>query len=565
VTAPGRGRPEEASLVRRKPRTIGWLAPIGGWLPDYRWSRDLPADAIAGVAVAALLIPESMGFAGVAGVPAQVGLYAALASVVAYAVTGGVSILVVGPASAVAALSASIVAEFGGNADAIALTAALAIASGLLLMAAGGLRLGWIVNFISRPVLEAFVAGLSISIIIGQLDGLFGVTVEGGSAIARLINVFGHVSGWHLLTVVVGVGAVVALLLLERYVEKIPGAVIVVVAGIVLGVAFDLASRGVAVVGEIPQGLSAPSVPDLAGTRWLELLGAATALLLVGFSEGYAAASAVSDHTGEAVDPDQELFASGAANLASGLMGGLAVSGSLSKSAAAQSAGARSQMSNLVAGVIVLATLLFLAPLFENLPEPVLAGVVIVAVLGSADPRRVFRLWKVNRLDYAAGLATFVLVLVWETLPAMVVGVVLSLAFVVRRASFPDVLELRKDEGGLFTVRGDTPPETTGALVLRFEGPLIYASADRLKRAASVLVDAHPDVARLVVDGEMISDLDATGAEALILLDTDLGARHVELHLCRFHVRARSQMDRSMLAEQFAGRIHPSIPDAIAT
>lgn len=171
---------EDRSLLRRKPRTIGWLAPISGWLPHYQWSRDLSMDVIAGVAVAALLIPESMGYAGVAGVPTQVGLYAALAAVVAYAVTGGVSILVVGPASAVAALSASVVAEFGGEADPIALTAALAITTGLLLMAAGGLRLGWIVNFISRPVLEAFVAGLSISIIVGQLDGLLGVDVEGG-------------------------------------------------------------------------------------------------------------------------------------------------------------------------------------------------------------------------------------------------------------------------------------------------------------------------------------------------------------------------------------------------
>jgi SulP family sulfate permease len=221
--------------------------------------------------------------------------------------------------------------------------------------------------------------------------------------------------------------------------EEGPGAVIVVVVGILLVVAIDLDSLGVAIVGEIPQGLPEVGVPQLTSSVWFDVMAGGMALLLVGFSEGYASASAVAGHTGEDVDADQELVGSGAANIASGLVGGLAVSGSLSKSSAAQDAGARSQVSNLVAGLVVLATLLFLAPVFEKLPEPVLSAVVIVAVLPSANPRRVWALWPVNRLDFVAGLITFVLVLVWETLPAMIVAVVLSLAFVVRRASFPDV------------------------------------------------------------------------------------------------------------------------------
>lgn len=513
--------------------------------------------------MAALLIPESMGYASVAGVPTQVGLYAALAAVLAYAVTGGVSILVVGPASAVAALSASLVAEFGGSADAVALTAALAITSGLLLMAAGGLRLGWIVNFISRPVLEAFVAGLSIAIIVGQLGGLLGIETEGESALAKLVDVVGQVGDWHLLSTIIGAASIAILILLSRYGERVPAAVFVVLAGIALAVFADLAGEGVAVVGEIPQGLPTPGIPDLSSTRWLELFGAATALMLVGFSEGYAAMSAVADHTGEDVDPDQELWGSGVANLASGLFGGLAVGGSLSKSAAAQSAGARSQVANLIAGIIVLGTLLFLAPVFRNLPEPVLAAVVIVAVLGSADPRRVFRLWTVNRLDFIAGLLTFSLVLTWRTLPALIVGVVLSLAFVVRRASFPDALELREDARGLFTSEGTTDPAEVGSTVLRFEGPLIYANADRLKTAALTLADRHPRVPRMVLDGEMVSDLDASGAEALQWLDDSLADRDIVLHLCRFHVRARTQMERSSLDERFAGRMHDSLPAAV--
>jgi high affinity sulfate transporter 1 len=542
------------------------VLPITEWLPRYRWSG-FATDLVAGLALAALLIPESMGYAGIAGVSAEFGLYAALGAVIAYAVTGGTSILVVGPASAVAALSASIVAEFGGDVDRGELIAGLTIASGVLLVLAGVLRLGWIVNFISRPVLHAFVAGLSISIIIGQLDGLFGVEVEGESAIGKLIDTVRHVDGWDALTTMIGLGAVASLLVLERFARRVPAAVLVVVIGIVLVKAFDLGSEGVAVVGEIPQGLPSISVPDLGGTRWLELFGGATALLLVGYSEGYAAASAVAARTGEKIDADQELIGSGAANLGAGLVGGIPVGGSLSKSAASQAAGARTQMANLVSGVVVLATLLFLAPLFEDLPEPVLAAVVIAAVLGSADPRRFTGLRAVNRLDFAAAAVTFTLVLVWETLPAMIVGVLLSLMFLVRRASFPDVVELGRGGDGAFRLLA---PDTDAAgvdrvAIVRFEAPLVYANADRLAEAARNLLALRPDATRLVIDAEMLSDLDTSGAELLADLDDELRERGVSLHLARVHVRARGQIARSELTDRFAGRVHHSLSDAVNT
>lgn len=570
------------SLVSPAPRSATTIVPILRWLPRYRWGAHGPKDAIAGIALAALLIPESMGYAGVAGVPAEVGLYAALGAVFAYALFGGTSILVVGPASAVAAVSASVAGDIEGVDPRIVISA-LALTSGVLLVVAGVLRLGWIVNFISRPVLEAFVAGLSISIIIGQLDGLFGVEVEGESAVAKLVDVLASIGDWHPLTVVIGVGCVVTLLLLERMLPKVPAAVVVVVVGIVLVLAFDLAEHGVAIVGDIPQGLPGFSLPDLSASRWFELAAGGLALLLVGFSEGYASSSSVAARTGERVDPDQELVGSGAANIASGFLGGLAVSGSLSKTSASMAAGARSQMANVVAGLVVVATLLFLGPLFEKLPEPVLAGVVIVAVLRSADPRRIGAMWAVNRLDFAAGLVTFVLVLVWETLPAMIVGVVLSLAFVVRRASFPDAVELRRGSDGAFHAVGGNPTagvtagaheelsaattaspsvSTADVVVLRFDAPLIYANAERFALAATRLTERHPNLTRLVVDAEMFSDLDTSGAERLELLDDELAQRGIELHLARVHARAREQIGRSRLAERFSGRIHSSLTAA---
>lgn len=552
-------------LVRRPTRTVHTLLPVLRWLPSYA-RADLPRDLLAGVGVAALLIPESLGYAGIAGVPPEVGLYAAIAALAAYAVTGGVSILVVGPASAVAALSASLVAEMGGaGADPVALTAGLALVSGLLLVVAGLLRFGWIVHFISRPVLHAFVAGLSISIIVGQLDGLLGTELAGENAVRRAIHVATHLGGWTPVTVVVGVSALVILLVLERRLAAVPGALVVVVGGILAVWALDLRdAEGVAVLGDIPRGLPTVGLPDLGDTRWWELVAGGMALVLVGFSEGYAAATAIADRTGETVDGDQELIGSGAANVASGLLGGLAVSGSLSKSAAGQAAGARTQVSNLVAAALVVATVLFLGPVFELLPEPVVAAVVIAAVLPAADPRRFWHFRNVNRLDFAAALATFTLVLVWETLPAMIVGVVLSLAFLVRRASFPDVLELRATPAGTFVrVADESPPRMPGVAVVRFEAPLVYANAERLVAAVGELVRTRDDLRRVVLDAEMVADLDATGAEALETLDQRLTDQGVELRLARAHHRFRDQLERSGLAERFTGRLHEHIADAV--
>ncbi|MGB0111616.1 MAG: SulP family inorganic anion transporter [Ilumatobacteraceae bacterium] len=560
---------DDASLVAEPRRTWRSVVPILGWLPTYQWKRSGASDLIAGITLAALLIPESMGYAGVAGVPPQIALYAALAAVVGYAIFGGTSMLVVGPAAAASAVSASIVGDFHGDVDPVVLTAALAIASGVLLLVAGALKLGWIVNFISRPVLHAFVAGLAISIIIGQLDGLFGVEVEGESALDKLVDTVRSLGDAHGLTVAVGLGAISALVLLERYAKRVPAAVVVVVVGIALVAIFGLASRGVAVVGEIPQGLPDLSIPDLSETRWLELLAGGTALMLVGFSEGYAAASTVASETGEEVDANQELVAAGSANVAAGVFGGMAVGGSLSKTAASMNAGARSQVTNLVAGLVVLGTLLFLAPLFEDLPEPVLAAIVIVAVLPSANPRRVTSLWAVNRFDFVAGSTTFVLVLVWETLPAMIVGVVLSLAFAVHRLSFPDVIELRVDAGGRFR---RTEPGAThqlesidGVAIVRIEAALLYANSERLLRAVRTLVARRPDLHRVVLDAEMMSDLDASGAEALDAIGDELASAGIDFRLARTHTRARAQILRSGLAERFERQMYSSLTDAVGT
>jgi sulfate permease, SulP family len=553
-----------ADLLRRPPRSLRSVLPVVSWLPRYRLRRDLGADLVAGMALAALLVPESLGFAAVAGVPPEVGLYAALGALVAYAVTGGTSLLVVGPASAVAALAASLSAELGGDTDPAVAVPALAVVAGVVLVVAGAARLGWVVNFISKPVLEAFVAGLCLAIIAGQLGGLLGSEVEAESALGRFVEAAASPGGWQTATSVVGFSALAALLIMQRAVKRVPAAILVVVAGILAVDLFGLEAAGVEVVGDIPQGLPAIAIPDLGDLDWVKLLGGGVALMLVGYSEGFAAASSAAAHTGERVDPDQELMASGFANLAAGVVGGMPVSGSLSKTAASQVAGARSQMANLVSAAIVLATLLFLAPLFEALPEPVLSAIVIAAVLPSADPRRVTRVWSVNRLDFVAGSVTFVLVLVWETLPALLVGIALSLTFLVHRASFPDVVSLERDDTGRYRRGAEPTAREASTLVLRFEAPLIYANADRLVRAVEATLEEQQEATCLVVDAEMMADLDATGAETLRDLDDELRERGVELRLARVHSRARLQLRRSSLEGRFGARTYPSVESAVS-
>lgn len=224
-------------------------------------------------------------------------------------------------------------------------------------------------------------------------------------------------------------------------------------------------------------------------------------------------------------------------------------------------------MANLAAGVVVLATLLFLAPVFEDLPEPVLAAVVIVAVLGPANPRRVAALWSVNRFDFVAGITTFVLVLTWEALQAMIVGVILSLAFVVRRASFPDVVELGRSSDGQLVSTNTDPTITTAtanAAVIRFDAPLIYANADRFTSAATALVARRPGIDRLILDAEVIADLDATGAEHLADLDDRLAYQGITLVVARVHRGVRDQFARSHLRQRFEGRMYADLNAAIS-
>jgi SulP family sulfate permease len=543
--------------------------PLAGWISGYRWQAWLRLDVIAGVSVAALLIPESLGYAGVAGLPPEVGLYAAPLALLGYAILGRSTILVVATSSSTAAVSASVIAglnEGGGPDSALTLSAALALFTGVILVVAGLVRLGWVANFMSKTVIEGFIIGLSINIIIGQFDDLLGIKVVGKSALQELWDALTQIGGWDRATIAVGAVSLALLFGLERLVRKLPAALTVVALGILYIKLF--APSDIAVVGHIPQGLPAVGMPDLSSSDIAGLIAGGLAVALIGFSESYGAASSFARKYGDRLDNNQEFIALGASNIGAGLTSGMVVGGSLSKSAANDSAKAKSQISNVVLAVLVVLTLLFLAPFFESLPEATLAAVVIHALWQSANPRKLAPVWRVSRQEFWLAVVVLFTVLTLDTLPAIILGVIISLGMLVYRVSFPQTSELGRDRvTGAFESRKDheEAEQIPGIVVYRFEAPLIYANASAFAEAARDLVDAADPPARaLVIDCEEMFEVDYTGAEALRGLAEDMHERGLDVRLARVHDPVLERLRTSgVIATLGDDRIFARVDDAV--
>jgi high affinity sulfate transporter 1 len=520
----------------------GFLArhvPMTGWIRGYKWGTWLRPDAIAGISVAALLIPESLGYAGVAGLPPEVGLYAAPLALLGYAILGRSTILVVATSSSTAAVSASVIATInqGGDSEsAIALSAALALFTGLILVVAGLLRLGWVANFMSKTVIEGFIIGLSINIIIGQLDEILGIDVTGESAVAELVDALSQFGSWDQSSMIVGFASLALLFGLERFAPKVPAALTVVVLSVLY---VQIVDPDIAVVGEIPQGLPEVGIPDFSSDDVVDLLLGGLAVALIGFSEGYGAASSFARKYGDRLQNNQEFIAVGASNIGASLTSGMVVGGSLSKSAANDSAGAKSQISNVVVAALVVLTLLFLAPFFESLPEATLAAVVIHALWHSANPRKLAPVWRVSRVEFWLAVVVLIAVLTLDTLPAILIGVIVSLAVLVYRISFPQVSEMGRDpHTGVFeSLAVHEDAERIPAIVVyRFDAPIIYSNAGAFTDGARRLVDAADPPARvLILDCEEMFEIDFTGIEAVDGLVEEMRDAGVKVRLARVH------------------------------
>ena len=574
-------QPTQSKPMPKAPSTLERWFPIGMWLPKYKWGKFLTADLIAAVSVAALLIPESMGYSSVAGVPVQIGLYAAPLALIGYALFGGSKLLVFAAAGSTAAVSASVVGALSGGdqSTAVTLTAALALATGVVFIVAGLIRLGWVTNFMSKSIMAGFITGMSIQIIVGQFGKLFGVEVADGNTFQKLWSAISQVGDWNWTATVIGVGALLLIFAIQRFIPKLPAALTAVVISSVI---VAVAGPDIDLVAEIPQGLPSFTLPTgIDGSTWLSLLAAGAVVALVGFSEGWGASANISKKTHDSLDTNQEFRAYGAGNIGAGLLGGMAVTGSLSKSSAAMSAGAKSQMSNILLAGMVLLTLAFFAPLFQWLPETVLAAIVINAMAGSASPSKMRKLFQIDKVDFALGLITLLLVLALDLLPAMIVGIILSIIYIIYRISFPGRAVMGQvAETGDFEVTswvygqhsGTTNSQAKpvpGVIVYRLASPLISANAEPFKKTGEELLIKAAAEGELphtmVIDFEEILFVDSTGAEALTDFFNYAQRYGVELSLARVHSGAHELLKMAGVVEEIGEqRFYDTIRHAVS-
>jgi len=527
-------------------------------------------DALAGLTVAALALPSSMAYAELAGLPVTAGLYALLLPVLAYALLGSGLRVVIGPEGAVALLVASALAPLAatGSAQYATLAAALAIAVGAVFLLARLLRLGWIADYFSQSVLVGYITGVAILMILGQVEKLTGVSSTYDGAIRATIDTVGHLGNANLATVAVACGAFAVLILFGRFLPRWPGALVVVVLGILASWLLDLEAHGVSVTGSIPAGLPSFARPHVTGSDWLSLALPAMAIFLVSFSDSILTARSFAARHGETIDADQELLSFSAANVASGFTHGMPIGTSGSRTAVNDSMKATSQVSGLVSFATIVLILLFLTAPIRYLPTAILGAVIVYASLKLIDPAQWRELASSSRTEVAIAAITSVVVVGIGVLPAIAVAVVLSIIDVIRRTATPSdaVLgysepEQRYADVGSHPDAGVTP----GVVVYRIQERLFFANAHFFKRRVWAAVDGAPKpVHHLILDATMISGIDASAVGAIREVQTGLHSRNITFEVARATDELRAQFEATGLtgvigAEHFYGTVTAAV------
>jgi high affinity sulfate transporter 1 len=547
------------------------LVPIVGWIRSYERSW-LRGDLIAGVAVAALVVPKNLGYAGIAGVPLQNGLYAAAAGAILYALFGTSRQISTGPSSGLAAVAASAVAVAGitGTQDVASFVAAITLASGVLFLLLAVLRMGWIAQFLSRAVVTGFLFGAAIDVVIGELPKLTGTKATGSNPLQELWSWLGSLGDSSLVTVLVSVVALVVVFGVRVIAPKVPGALVLVVGGLLASWLFDLGSHGVALVGEVPRGLPAFQVP---GTQVLSghastVAIAAVALVLIGFSQTAGDARTFAARHRYRIDINQESVAQGMANVGAGLFEGMPVSTSLSASSLNDHSGARTGLASLTTGAIVLATLLVLAPVFSVLPKPVLAALIIEAVvMGMMDVPEMRRLARVQRFDFWIAVAAIAATLLVGVLAGVIIGIGLSLIWLIFVATHPPMPVLAREPGTQVFRELDEHPgdeQFAGVTVLRLDGGLFFATADALEDRVREVALSAPGSTAIVLDCGGMDFIDSQGSAKMSEILNLTKQAGVTLRLARLKPPVREVLERDgVLGRIGDDKIHGNVDHAV--
>ena len=532
-------------------RSVASLVPILAWIRTYdrRWLR---GDLIAGVTVAALIVPKNLGYAGIAGIPLQNGLYAAAAGALLYGFFGTSRQISMGPSSGLAAVAASAVIAAGitDEKEVASFVAGITLASGIVFVLLAVLKMGWIAQFLSRAVVTGFLFGAAIDVVIGELPKLTGTDVDGTNSLQELWSWLGTLGETQRATVVVGVVALVVVFGLRQVAPSVPGALVLVVGGLLASWLFDLGAHGVALVGDVPRGLPSFDLPDgsLMWDHVVTVALAAVALVLIGFSQTAGDARAFAAKHRYQIDIDQESVAQALANSGAGLFQGMPVSTSLSASSLNDHSGARSGLASITSGVTVLLTLLFLAPLFSDLPKPVLAALIIEAVvMGMMNLPEMRRLARVKPFDFWIAIAAILGTLVFGVLTGVVIGIGLSLLWLISVATRPAIPVLaRQPDTQVFREVDEHPDDeiVPGVVVIRMDGGLFFATSDALEDRVRQVIHSSPGLFAVVLDCGAINFVDSQGAAKMgdvIDLAEEAG---IALRLARLKPSVRETLER---------------------
>lgn len=559
-------RPKEAAGERRR-GLVRRLAPGLAVLAGYRRSW-LRGDLLAGVTVAAYLVPQVMAYAGLAGLPPVAGLWAIVPALLLYTPLGSSRLLSVGPESTTALMTATVVGPLAaGDPDKYAvLAAALAVVVGLMCLVAWAARLGFLADLLSRPILVGYMTGVALIMIVDQLPKLTGVSTSGSEFFPQLLSFVRNLGEAHLATVIFSVAVIAFLFAVPRFFPKAPGPLLAVVLGTAVVAAFGLEDHGIAVIGAVPSGLPRPGLPAPGDLPQLVL--PALGVLLVGYTDVILTARAFAVR-GDELDPNQELLALGAANLGAGVLHGLPVSSSASRTALARSAGGRTQVYSLIACAAVLAVLLFLSSLLAHTPVTVLGALVVYAAVRMMDLAGFRRLAAFRRRELLLALGCMAGVLALDILYGVLVAVGLSVAELLTRVARPhDAVEgLVPGLAGMHDV-DDYPQAHTvpGLLVYRYDSPLFFANAEDFKRRALVAVDHQEGpVEWFVLNTEAIVEVDITALDAVEALRQEFERRHIVFALARVKQDLLDDLDAFGLTRTIgADRIFPTLPTAVA-
>lgn len=535
------------SIAARPAFVAQRLLPVLGWLPTYRRDWLLP-DALAGLAVWAVMVPEGMAYASIVGVPPIMGLYTIVPPLIAYALLGTSRLLVVGPDTATGLISALTVGTIAvqGTGEFDTLTSTLAILIGAFFLLFGVMRMGWVAAFIPTPVMRGFIEGLVCVTIIGQAPHLLGIEGTPGNFFTKLWLVLQHLPDAPLPAVLTGLLSLAAMLLLRRLVPRVPAALVVAIVATTLISLFDGEAAGVSVVGELPSSLPHLALPKLDPAILKELVPGALAIVLVGYAEALGGAKAAGLQGGGDIDPNQELIAHGPANILSGLFGGFLVVGSLSKTSVAMAAGARTQLANLVAAAFCFLTLVLLTPLFRGMPRAALAAIVIAAMLHLSKPGYLRDLLARTRWEFALAAIVIAGELTLGVPHGIVLGVALSLLMLIYRTSHPDgaVLGQLPDTEAYRDIRRHPEALTfSGLLIWRAGGDLFFASIGHLEEGLkAALAAARPPAKHVLVDADSVNFIDASACDALLNSIKQLQSQGLTIAFARVRDEVRERM-----------------------